>query len=177
MSGEPLRLHIGGEEVKPGWKILNIQPGPGVDYVGTATDLSAIPDSAADAVYASHIYEHLDYQTEIMKALQEAYRVLKPGGEIMIAVPDLRALCQLFLHPELTAEQRFFVMRVIYGGQTNPWDYHKIGFDMDFLGEYLHAVGFRDIQRVTDFGVFKDTSALAFGAVPISLNARAVKPR
>ena len=36
-----LRLHVGGKEKKDGWKILNIQPGPDVDYVGSCTDLKA----------------------------------------------------------------------------------------------------------------------------------------
>jgi len=33
-----MRLHIGGEEIKEGWKILNIQNKPGVDFVGDITD-------------------------------------------------------------------------------------------------------------------------------------------
>lgn len=30
----PFRLNIGGEVARDGWKILNIQPGPHVDFVG-----------------------------------------------------------------------------------------------------------------------------------------------
>ncbi len=69
---EPLRLHIGGEAVKPGWKIVNIKQLPGVDFIGSATDLSAFADGTVDEVYGSHIYEHLSYSEEILKALTEA---------------------------------------------------------------------------------------------------------
>ena len=31
-AADPLRLHIGGETAKDGWKILNIQPGAHVDF-------------------------------------------------------------------------------------------------------------------------------------------------
>ena len=45
-----LRLHLGGMEPKPGWTIVNIQPGPGVDIVADITDLSAIPAASAAEV-------------------------------------------------------------------------------------------------------------------------------
>src|SRR4051812_17814109 len=94
-SDEPLRLHVGGESVKPGWKILNIRRGPGVDFVGDCRDLSQFADESVAAVYGSHVYEHLDYAGEVQKAMAEVHRVLKPGGEFFIAVPDLERLCRL----------------------------------------------------------------------------------
>jgi predicted SAM-dependent methyltransferase len=41
-----LRLHVGGEQAKAGWKILDVQAGPGVDFVGTCTDLSGFDDAS-----------------------------------------------------------------------------------------------------------------------------------
>jgi len=40
----------------------------------------------------------------------------------------------------------------------------------------LYKVGFRDIKRVQDFGLFKDTSVLKFRDIAISLNVVARKP-
>lgn len=176
-SGEPLRLHIGGEEPRPGWKILNIQPGPNVDYLGSATDLSAFADASVDEVYGSHIYEHLSYISEVMQAFGEVYRVLKPGGVFKLGVPDLKVLCQLFVHPQLSRDERYNIMRTIYGGQTDPFDFHKGGYSFELLGEFLYAAGFRDITRVEKFGLFDDTTALSFAGISISLNVQAVKPR
>ena len=41
-----MKLHIGGETPKPGWKILNIQPKPHVDYIGDISDLSQFSDGS-----------------------------------------------------------------------------------------------------------------------------------
>lgn len=60
-----------------------------------AKGIPAESDSV-DAVYHSHLLEHLD--RPIARAfLLEAYRVLKPGGVHRIAVPDLEEACQRYL--------------------------------------------------------------------------------
>lgn len=175
-SSEPIRLHIGGTTPREGWRILNIQPGPDVDFLGSATDLSVFPDNTLAEIYGSHIYEHLSYSTELLAALKEAFRALAPGGLIKIGIPDLEGLCRLFLDPALPRQQKFSVMRMIYGGQTDPFDFHKGGYSFELMGEFLHAAGFRDIQRVQDFGLFQDTTILWLNDTPISLNIQACKP-
>jgi hypothetical protein len=64
---------------------------------------------------------------------------------------------------------------MMYGGRTTPYDVHYAGLNFEFLGGYLHEAGFREIQRVPEFGLFKDTSTSLFGNVPISLNVEARK--
>lgn len=171
----PLRLHLGGEHVKPGWTIVNAQAKPGVDVVGTVTDLSMFPDGAAAEVYASHVYEHLSNR-EVGAALREARRVLAPRGVLMVAVPDLEVLTRLLTHPALPLQDRWHVQRMIYGGQIDAYDFHKTGFTFALLEAVLHEAGFEAVARVADFGLFPDTSRLEFAGVPISLNVRASKP-
>lgn len=175
MSAQPLRLHLGGTQVREGWKILNIQPGPGVDFVGTCVDLRQFPDASVDEVYASHVYEHLAYRTELKAALSEACRVLRPGGRLCVSVPDLDILCRMFLSPTLQAHEKFFVMRMIYGGQVDDFDFHKCGFNFEILDHYLKQAGFRSVERVGAFGLFSDTSEITYLNAPISLNAIATK--
>jgi predicted SAM-dependent methyltransferase len=171
----PLRLHLGGQLVKPGWTILNAQAAPGVDVVGLVTDLSMFADGSACEVYASHVYEHLS-NVEVPVALREAYRVLAPGGELKVAVPDLEVLSRLLAHPALPLADRWHVQRMIYGGQIDPYDFHKTGFTFPLLEAVLGQAGFVEVQRVADFGLFADTSRLAFAGLPISLNVQARKP-
>jgi 2-polyprenyl-3-methyl-5-hydroxy-6-metoxy-1,4-benzoquinol methylase len=52
---------------------------------GTATDLSRFPDASFDAVLLLGPLYHLLEQVERLQALQEGYRVLKPGGVLFAA--------------------------------------------------------------------------------------------
>ena len=90
-------------------------------------------------------------------------------------MPDLEALCRLFLDARLDMEGRFHVMRIMFGGQMDPHDFHKAGLTEAFLADYLAVAGFRAVERVDAFGLFEDTSTLTLGGVPVSLNMRAVK--
>ncbi len=173
----PLRLHVGGKQVKPGWKILNIQPHPGVvDYVGDCADLSQFADGSVTELYASHVYEHLAYGGDVLlRAWKEVHRVLVPEGRFLFSVPDLEILCRLFVEPSLDGAQRFHVMRMMFGGQVDADDFHRVGLTHEFAIEYLARAGFRTARRVAEFGLFEDTSLLKFLGVPISLNIEAGK--
>jgi predicted SAM-dependent methyltransferase len=171
---EPFRLHIGGQEPREGWKILNIQAGSGVDFVGDCMDLSAFGDASVDLVYASHVYEHVEYK-HLVAAFGEVRRILKPGGEFMIGVPDMDILCQMFLHRDLPPEGRFHVMRMMFGGQMDAFDLHKVGFNLPILCNFLGEAGFSSARRVESFGHFHDCSEIVFVGHRISLNVVASK--
>jgi predicted SAM-dependent methyltransferase len=166
----PLRLHIGGTETRPGWKILNVQPGPGVDFVGDCTDLGRFADASVQEIYASHVLEHLSYQDRLPRALGELYRVLRPGGKAMISVPDLEVLCRLFLDPRAKVRDRFEIMRMAFGGQMDAHDFHFVGLSYDLLYNFLFGAGFRRIEQVKAFGLFRDSSTIEYLGEPISLN-------
>jgi predicted SAM-dependent methyltransferase len=170
-----MKLHIGGKERHPDWKILDILPGPDVDFVGDCTDLSQFADGSIDAIYAAHVLEHLGYRDELPRALAECCRVLKPGGDFMISVPNFEELCAMFNAENLTVNERFHVMRVIFGGQQDAYDFHKMGFTTDFLQIFLGQAGFKKFQRVPEFGLFEDSSLLKIGSHWISLNVVATK--
>lgn len=172
---EGIKLHIGGQEKRVGWAILDAMPGPIVDYVGNCNDLSFLADESCSELYASHVLEHLGYNGELQQTLKGFLRVLKPKGRLRASVPDLETLCRLFLHSSLDGPSRFHVMRMMFGGRTTEYDVHYVGLNFEFLGMFLHEAGFRDIRRVREFGLFKDTSMLVFANVPISLNIEARK--
>jgi predicted SAM-dependent methyltransferase len=171
------KLHIGGTEQAAGWEVLNALPAPYVDHLGNANDLSRFPDGVFSEIYASHILEHLDYAGEIQSALREWHRVLEPGGRVSISVPDMDVLAGLFLAKDrLSVEDRFFIMRMIFGGHVDKFDYHVVGLNEDFLRGFLLDAGFESVTRVEEFGLFNDGSILRYMNVPISLNLQAAKP-
>lgn len=53
-------------------------------------------ESGFDAVYGSHVLEHLD-RVAAARLLRECYRVLKSGGLVRLAVPDLEVIAKLYL--------------------------------------------------------------------------------
>lgn len=86
MQKRLLRLNLGaGEYPLDGWENIDIT-GP------EPVDLSAHPwpfaDGSADEILASHILEHFD-RFEAVRFLDECQRILKPGGVLHIAVPDM----------------------------------------------------------------------------------------
>jgi predicted SAM-dependent methyltransferase len=180
MMGEPptdgIKLHIGGWEQREGWKILDAIPGPVVDYVGNCTDLTFLNDESCCEAYASHVFEHLGYNGELLDTLKGVYRILKPGGRLRASVPDLEILCRMYTHPNTKPQDRFQIMRMMFGGRMTPYDVHYTGFDTYLLGGFLFEAGFREIQRVEKFDMFKDGSEFRFGNTPISINMSARKP-
>jgi FkbM family methyltransferase len=164
-----LRLNLGGTIPREGWKILNIQSGPDVDYVGDILDLGAFNDGCCSDIYASHVLEHVG-TGDILDVLTACHRLLAPGGKLYISVPDLDTLCRMFVDPELTTAERFTIMRVMFGAQMDEHDFHHIGFNFEFMLDYLRAAGFERVERVESFGLFDDISASIYRGEVISLN-------
>ncbi|HVW25543.1 MAG TPA: tetratricopeptide repeat protein [Polyangiaceae bacterium] len=171
----PRRLHIGGRVRSPGWEVLDAVSRPEVDHVGNAGDLSRFADGSFAAVYASHVLEHFDYKVAVTSALREWWRVLEPGGRLFVSVPDLSVLSRLFVDRQLTGADRFLVMRMMFGGHDDRYDYHLVGLDEEILTGFLEHAGFEAVTRVSSFGLFDDTSVLELNGTPISLNITATK--
>lgn len=156
---------------------MNAIPGPFVDHVGNANNLAQFADNTFTDIYASHVVEHLDYLEELTSTLKDWNRVLIPGGKVFISVPDLDVLAELFISKnKFSVAERFFVMRMIFGGHLDKYDYHIVGLNEEFLTRYLSDSGFVNIKRVKNFGLFDDTSAMIFKGVLVSLNLIAEKP-
>lgn len=87
-------LEIGGTpkdkdfyQVNPGtsYRILNIEPGPGVDIVGDVHDASLIEPNSLDSVIIFNVLEHC-YAPWIVA--ENIHKWLKPGGKCFAMVPS-----------------------------------------------------------------------------------------
>lgn len=54
------------------------------------------PDESCDVVYHSHIIEHF-WRDDALRFMKECFRVLKPGGILRVATPDLEQICRIYL--------------------------------------------------------------------------------
>jgi predicted SAM-dependent methyltransferase len=55
-----------------------------------------------DLVYASHVVEHLADPVTVLSFVQEAYRVLRPNGLLVLSAPDLLAFGKAFWDADYT---------------------------------------------------------------------------
>lgn len=96
-AARPL-LNIGcGRRRHPAWVNIDLVPdGPDVVPFDIRHPLP-FADQSFDAVYASHVLEHLT-PGKAARFLREVRRVIRPGGMIRIVVPDLEGIARHYLH-------------------------------------------------------------------------------
>ncbi|MEX1019993.1 MAG: class I SAM-dependent methyltransferase [Litorilinea sp.] len=59
--------------------------------------LADLPDNAVDGIFAAHLVEHLPFP-KVLELVRQSYRVLRPGGKIVLVTPNVRSL---FSHLEM----------------------------------------------------------------------------
>ena len=85
-----------------------------------ATNIN-IPDNSIDVIFISNFLEHMETKDEVLSVLNEAYRVCRPGGTILVLQPNIRYIYK------------------------NYWDFfdHKVPLSDKSLVEGLELVGFK----------------------------------
>ena len=108
-----VKLNLGGAEKREGggaspllegFTNVDIRDLPGVDIVHDITNLPMFEDASVDEIRVSHAIEHLS-PDKIMNALQEWYRILKPGGLLRIYCPDAHKLTQDYVSGRIDCEK------------------------------------------------------------------------
>jgi len=84
-----LRLNWGcGGEGEPGWLNSDVKNGPGIDMPCDIRDGLPLEEGAVDYAVSIHALPEVPYG-EQLGVLRELRRVLKPGGVLRLALPDL----------------------------------------------------------------------------------------
>jgi SAM-dependent methyltransferase len=64
---------------------------PGVEVItAPVTPLPSLPSGTLDAAFVSNLLEHLADKAQVMELLREVHRALKPGGRIVVLMPNIR---------------------------------------------------------------------------------------
>lgn len=142
----PVRLNLGaGNKQIEGWTSVDLAGEPDV-----VADIRELPfaDGYADEVMAIHVLEHL-FRWDVGSALKEWRRVLKPGGLLILELPDLVKCCRAVL----AGERDRLTVWGLYGdpGYKDPLMVHKWGWTQEELTTELRGAGFtkvklRDVQ-------------------------------
>lgn len=158
-SVESPKLHLGaGPVLLPGWLNTDLEPShPAIVRLDAAEPLP-FADASLDRIFAEHLIEHLDYRPGL-SFLRESRRVLRAGGIIRLATPDLRQISRLMLD-DLDETQEAYV-RLINGwfGQdpesTDPTfavnssfygHGHRFLYTAEVLRASLEVAGFESIE-------------------------------
>jgi predicted SAM-dependent methyltransferase len=125
-------------------------------------------DNSVDIVYASHVFEHLNSSTAVL-FLNEAYRVLKPGGIIRLVVPDLHQLAKIYIDEYKSGNKsatrdflywmnlcrdntypknKSIIVKIINFLQDYPHQ-HKYMYDFTSLSQILSDNKYTDLQQAT----------------------------
>ncbi len=134
----PLMLNLGcGNDIRE--EFINIDlysDSPEVVYMDIRN--IRLPDNSVDVILANDVLEHFSHR-ETGIVLKEWHRVLKPGGEMLLRVPSLRLQMKAYMENKWSADIASYM---IFGGQTNPGDYHCVGFDAVSIKRHLENAGF-----------------------------------
>ena len=102
-----IKLNVGcGTDYKKGWINIDNNSDNNIDKLDLNWDLrDPLPyeDESVDYIFNEHFFEHLapDEGVAVMKDLR---RVLKPGGVLRIAMPDLEGVINNYLHVPLSQD-------------------------------------------------------------------------
>jgi SAM-dependent methyltransferase len=157
---EVRKLQIGaGFNSLPGWLNTDLAPkSASVIYLDAAKPFP-FADGTFDYIFSEHVIEHIPYP-QGLSMLKECFRVIKPGGRIRIATPNLEQIAGLSTPNKTDIQQKYidttlgkYQPEIDLRDESFVINYFFWGFDHLFvynpatLADALRRVGFVDIRR------------------------------
>lgn len=104
-----------------------------------------LPDDYADEAMAIHVVEHF-HPWDVLPTLREWLRILKPGGLLVLELPDLYKCCRNFVR-DMGANPRNSLWG-LYGDDkhNDVFMLHKWGYTPDTLSKLCRQAGFVKVK-------------------------------
>jgi predicted SAM-dependent methyltransferase len=153
------KLHIGcGPHKLTGWLNTDIDTSKGAVYLD-ATKPLPFPDDSFDFIFSEHMIEHIPIAAA-QKLCSECARILRPGGVLRLATPDMACLFVIWSQSD-SAPMRAYISNaekhfVNYPNVLNKclainnffynWG-HQFIYDEETLVRLMENGGFDEVQR------------------------------
>ncbi|MFC4765801.1 methyltransferase domain-containing protein [Effusibacillus consociatus] len=102
----------------------------------------SLPDQSVDTLF-SHFLLHRKSRHDVPEILKEYNRVLKPGGRLIIQVPNLEWIAKRYMEGKIKFSD---LDLLVYGNQVDETDFIETGFDVSRLTNLLDMAGFENTQ-------------------------------
>jgi len=128
-------------ESASGWRLEKLR-----DFTKPFDD---VVDNSIDFIVFWHCVEHLGLH-EKDGVLKEFLRILKPGGQLFIACPDISKIAEHVVNRDGPWQDWFICMVNIFGPYNGfVGDYHKWGYNFYELGKILsETIGFSRYEEL-----------------------------
>jgi len=123
-------------------------------------DIYKLPmkEESADGLFSAHSLEHLPIRRATL-ALRDWYRILKPGGQLLLSMPDIDVIMTTLLQKDLPTDVRRWFMYTLFGYQADmevdrsiedpPLDmgqFHTCGYSKRTLVEEMTVIGYKIVE-------------------------------
>lgn len=138
-----VRLHLGcGEKRLRGY--INVDSNGNPDVYANCAALQ-YPSDSADEIMAIHLFEHF-FPDEALDILKRWHSILKPGGKLILEMPDLQKVLEFFKAEEISLTHTMFAL---YGrvSRKDLSEVHKWAWTFRTIEPLLKEAGYRQIAE------------------------------
>jgi len=172
---EGIRLHLGSGEINlQGWVNIDAKEDPHIHITEKDFKLDYFADNSISEIYLCHVLEHFT-STEIDTLMKTFKNKLMPRGILRVSVPDFDSIIEIYKSGGKGIEK---IHPILFGGQENPYNFHKSAFNKIKLKKLFKKFEFKNINEWdtkstfgASIGDYSDQVInVANKRIPISLN-------
>ena len=142
-----VKINLGcGNDIRTGYINVDKYNNTGiVDYQWDLAKLE-VEDESIDEIYTSHVFEHIEIN-DVYGVLEEWERALRPGGEIVMRLPNLETEVKIWL--DTPDDRKWSEVHRIFGAQSHTGNTHFNGHNPESLKSLIERFNF----EVTSLGI------------------------